>query len=524
MVKVVRTIPATLDKNTSKPMSTAAHRRVAGYARVSTDNEDQANSYEAQVDYYTEYIQNRADWNFVKVYTDDGISGTSTAKRTGFNTMINDALDGKIDLIVTKSVSRFARNTVDSLSTIRKLKDNGVEVYFEKENIWTFDSKGELLLTLMSSLAQEESRSLSQNVTWGQRKRFSDGKVSMPYKTFLGYRKGSDGTPEIVPEEAAVVRRIYREYMQSFSLHAIAKRLTDEHIKTPRGKEKWPKTTVLSILTNEKYKGDALLQKTFTTDFLTKTMKINEGEVPQYYVTGSHPAIISPKEWDMVQLEIEKRERNGDYSSSIFAGRILCAECGCIYGSKVWHSTDKYRKVIWQCNDKYKGDTCSTPSLNEADIKRWFSQAFGKLLKERDAIISSLRHVQQFCLDPADTEKQMENTRREMEITENALRQCIANNAAASITEDEYRKRYDHLYEKFQTLEKKKAALSDKLTELKTDRASIEEVIALLEATEEIPIEFDPAIWRIVVEKVLVEKDRIRFIMAGGKEYSFRIY
>ena len=226
----------------------------------------------------------------------------------------------------------------------------------------------------------------------------------------------------------------------------------------------------------------------------------------------------------MVQLEIEKRERTGNHSSSIFAGRILCAECGSIYGSKVWHSTDKYRKVIWQCNNKYTGDTCGTPSLNEIDIKRWFSQALGKFLEDRDAIIANLRRVQQVCVDPMDTEKQMENTRQEMEVTENALRQCIADNAAASITEEEYRQRYDHLYEKFQGLEKKKAALDDKLMDLRAENSSIEEVITLLETTGEIPIEFDPAIWRIVVEKVLVGKDNIRFIMIGGKEYSFRIY
>lgn len=523
MQKNITVIPATKNVITGMPKASTKKRKVAAYARVSTDSDDQLTSYDAQVDYYTSYIKGKPEWEFAGIYTDEGISGTMTKRRDGFNRMVTDALDGKIELIITKSVSRFARNTVDSLTTIRKLKEKGVEVYFEKENIYTLDSKGELLLTLMSSLSQEESRSLSQNVTWGQRKRFSDGNVTMAYKSFLGYRKGTDGTPKIVPEEAAVVRRIYREYMKGLSMHAIAKGLTDDHIKTPRGKDKWPKSTILSILTNEKYKGDALLQKTFTTDFLTKTMK-NEGEVPQYYVTGSHPAIIVPREWDMVQLEIEKRKRNGNYSSSIFAGRILCAECGSIYGSKVWHSTDKYRKVIWQCNNKYKGNTCSTPSLNEVDIKRWFSQALGKFLEDRDAIIENLHQVQQFCLDPMETEKQMENTRREMEITENALRQCIADNAAASITEEEYRQRYDHLYEKFQALEKNKAALADKLMELRTENASIEEVITLLETTEEIPIEFDPAIWRIVVEKVLVGKDNIRFIMIGGKEYSFRIY
>ena len=191
--------------------------------------------------------------------------------------MVADALAGKIDLIVTKSVSRFARNTVDSLTTVRKLKDKGVEVYFEKENIYTLDSKGELLITIMSSLAQEESRSISENVTWGKRKQFADGKVTLPYKHFLGYRKGPDGLPQIVPEEAEIIRRIYSMFILGNTPCSIAKQLTEEGIPTPSGKSKWSPTTIESILTNEKYKGDALLQKTYTVDFLTKKMIANDG-------------------------------------------------------------------------------------------------------------------------------------------------------------------------------------------------------------------------------------------------------
>ncbi|MEG1884579.1 MAG: recombinase family protein, partial [Clostridia bacterium] len=242
-------------------------------------------------DYYTKYILARTDWEFAGLYSDEGISGTSTKYRTGFNQMIKDALNEKIDLIVTKSISRFARNTVDSLVTIRKLKENGIECFFEKENIYTFDNKGELLITIMSSIAQEESRSISENVTWGQRKRFADGKVSMPYKNFLGYCKGPDGLPQIVEKEAAAVRSIYLMFLEGHAPTYIAKKLTDKGIPTPSGKTIWSCSSVESILTNEKYKGDALLQKKFTVDFLTKKQKINKGEVPQYYVTDSHEGI-----------------------------------------------------------------------------------------------------------------------------------------------------------------------------------------------------------------------------------------
>ena len=253
-------------------------KRVAAYARVSTDSEEQLSSYEIQVKYYTNHIKSNENWEFVEVYTDEGITGVSTKRRDGFNRMIRDALDGKIDLIITKSVSRFARNTVDTLTTVRKLKEKGVEVYFEKENVYTLDSKGEVMLTIMSSLAQEESRSISENVTWGQRKRFADGKVSLPYKYFLGYEKGADGLPKVVEKEAEIVRLIYRLFLEGKTVSYIANHLTNLKIKTPRGKNKWTTTTVKSILTNEKYKGDALLQKCYTVDFLTKKKKKNDNE------------------------------------------------------------------------------------------------------------------------------------------------------------------------------------------------------------------------------------------------------
>lgn len=265
--RTVTVIPATLNLFTNTPKMSQNKRKVAAYARVSTDNEEQLSSYAAQVDYYTRYIKSKTEWDFVDIYTDEGITATNTKKRDGFKRMVKDALDGKIDLIVTKSVSRFARNTVDTLTTVRKLKEKGIEVYFEKENIYTLDSKGELLITIMSSLAQEESRSISENTTWGQRKRFADGKVSLPYKKFLGYERGEDGIPQIVEKEAKIVRLIYRLFLEGRTTTGIATHLTRLKVPTPAGKEKWTTSTIKSILTNEKYKGDALLQKSYTVDF-----------------------------------------------------------------------------------------------------------------------------------------------------------------------------------------------------------------------------------------------------------------
>ena len=304
----VTVIPSKINPITLTPVGQVSKRRVAAYARVSTDSDEQYSSYEAQVGYYTNFIKGKPNWEFVKVYADEGISATNTKHRDGFNEMVKDALAGKIDLIITKSVSRLARNTVDSLVTVRELKAHNVEVFFEKENIYTFDGKGELLITIMSSLAQEESRSISENVTWGHRKRFADGKLIMPFSSFLGYERGDDGQPKVVEKEARIVRKIYRMFLEGKTPTYIARYLTEQNIPTPRDKDIWRSTTVESILKNEKYKGAALLQKTFTTDFLTKKKKQNEGEIPQYYVEDSHPAIVSKEVYSLVQQEFEKRK------------------------------------------------------------------------------------------------------------------------------------------------------------------------------------------------------------------------
>lgn len=246
--RAITVIPATAGRFAQVTTARVTMKRVAVYARVST----MMNSYPAQVDYYTKHIKSNSAWNFVEVYTDEGISATSTKKRDGLNRMISDTLGGNIDLIITKSVSRFARNTVDTLTTVRKLKEKGVEVYFEKENIYTVDSKGELLITIMSSLVQEESRLISENVTWGQRKMFADGKVSLPYKQFLGYEKSEYGLPKIVEKEAKVVRKIYKLFLEGKTPSGIARYLTKNKIPTPAGKEVWQHSTVKSILKNIK--------------------------------------------------------------------------------------------------------------------------------------------------------------------------------------------------------------------------------------------------------------------------------
>ena len=281
--------------------------RVAAYCRVSTDSDEQAGSYEMQVNHYTEYIERNKEWEPAGIYTDDGISGTNTKKREGFNGMIEDCMAGKIDMVITKSISRFARNTIDCLKYVRQLKEKNIAIIFEKENINTLEASGELLLTIMASLAQQESASLSQNVKLGLQFRYQEGKVQINHEHFLGYTKDEEGNLIIDEEEAKVVRRIYREYLEGASFRDIAEGLERDRIKTGGKRYKWHLSTVQGILRNEKYMGDALLQKTITTDFIEKTRIKNDGTVPQYYVKDSQEAIIPRDVYMQVQEEMVRR-------------------------------------------------------------------------------------------------------------------------------------------------------------------------------------------------------------------------
>ena len=518
----VTVIPATRPIHSKAPTGSDLKRQVAGYARVSTDSDEQFTSYEAQVDYYTHYIQSHTDWDFVGVYADEGISGLNTKNRDGFNRMIADALDGKIDLIVTKSVSRFARNTVDSLTIIRKLKDAGCECFFEKENIYTFDGKGELLLTIMSSLAQEESRSISENITWGQRKRFADGKVSMPYKHFLGYEKGPDGTPKVVPEQAKIVQYIFDLFMRGLTTYGVAQQLTSEGIPTPAGKAKWVATTVESILTNEKYKGDARLQKRFTVDFLQKKLKVNEGEVPQYYVERSHEAIISPELFDRVQEEMERRKKLGRKyrSGSLFSCRLVCGDCGEFFGPKVWNSTSKYRRTIWQCNAKFKGDhICGTPHLTEDDIKEKFLKAFNQLIPERGQLIADCRVIQSVLTDCSQIDAEIADAVQETEVIAGLVERCVADNSSQTLNQDEYQTRYNSLVERYEAERERIKELQRKRTERQKKADAIGGFMFALSERDE-PIDtFTDGLWVDSIERVVVNSDgSLLFQFLNGSE------
>lgn len=533
--------------------------RVAAYARVSTDHEEQATSYEAQIDYYTRYIQSRPDMEFCGMYADEGISAVTTARREGFKQMIADALDGKFDRILTKSVSRFARNTVDSLTTIRKLKDKGIGVTFEKENIDTLDSKGELLITLMSSLAQEESRSISENTTWGQRKRFSDGKVNMPFSRFLGYDRGENGEPVVNEGEAETVRRIYKLFLDGMSTSAMARLFTNEGIPTPGGKVKWQSTTIESILTNEKYRGDALLQKSFCVDFLTKKMKKNEGEVQSFYVKDSHPAIVSGEVFELAQSELRRRRESGRRicSGSVFAGKIICGECGGLFGSKVWGSNTKYRKIIWRCNNKYGGKKdekqaerdekasgdvpngvvqpeqgkvlkseqpdfnrhtprCSSPHLTEAQIQNAFIAMVNGMVENSTDILSFYDDLIAKLTDTAALEAEKGPLEAEGAIISKDMQELIAENARTVMRKEDYDRRYNELNNKFTIVKNKLTRINDAIRLKGMKKADAEAIMSIVRGG--LITKFDSSLFGGIVDCVVVYKDGLVFQLKDGSE------
>lgn len=397
----ITVIPAR--KNTGNTIKKAEKPklRVAAYCRVSTDSEDQASSYETQISHYTEYILKNPDWQLAGIFADEGITGTNTKKRTEFNRMIDECMEGNIDMIITKSVSRFARNTVDCLKYIRQLKEKNIPVFFEKESINTMDSKGEVLLTIMASLAQQESQSMSQNVKLGFQYRFQQGKVIVNHKHFLGYTKDANGNLIIDPAQAEVVKRIFREYLEGYSTIKIAAGLEADGILTGAGRKKWHGNVITKILQNEKYMGDALLQKTYTTDFLTKTRVENNGIMPQYYIEDNHEAIIPKHIFLMAQEEMARRrkvhtsptgERRVFSSNHCFTNIIFCHECNDVFRRIHWNNNG-CKSIVWCCANRLskKGTNCKARTVKEEHLMEIVLKAINLMLIDKEKYVSTLK-------------------------------------------------------------------------------------------------------------------------------------
>lgn len=508
--------------------------RVAAYCRVSTELEEQQSSYQIQVAHYTREIQENLKWDFAGIYADEGISGTNTKKRADFNRMIDDCMAGKIDMIITKSVSRFARNTVDCISYIRKLKEKNIAVYFEKENVNTLDGAGELLITILGSLAQEESRSLSTNTRWGMVRRFEQGQIMVNHKYFMGYTRNAEGELVIVPEEAEVVRLIFRLYLEGTSVADIKKHLEEKGIKTARGKTKWQTSVIKKMLVNEKYMGDALLQKTYTTDFITKTRVINNGIVPQYYVEGSHPGIVSKELWTLVQLEkarrtnirqsMDKRAKtgNGIYNSKYaLTDRVICGECGKAYRRVVWRTTYA-PSAKWRCCNRLEYGTqyCrSSPTLDEDVLQRGVMKALNTLIEDQDEFTASLlSNIMKVMSqpggadDPAAPDRRLEELKAEMLL-------LIEENAKSGAAD----RNFDQAYEKISAERRRLIEMRDRHMEQRllqnTYQQRISEMKALLEGETVTITEFNPELVRQLVQTVkIIGEDKITILFQSGIE------
>ena len=391
--------------------------KVAAYCRVSTNSEEQLLSYKNQVTYYEQYIKEHQDYIFSGIYADEGISGTGLKKRDAFNQMMMDCEKEKIDMIITKSVSRFGRNTVDCLKSIRKLKEYGVNVLFEKEAIETMKAEGELLLTIMMALSQNESKVQSDNIKWGLRRRYEQGNVkSIPSGKFLGYDKDQKGNLVINEEQAKIIKRIYREFLMGYGYCNIADRLTKEGVRTERNNDKWSWSVAKKILTNEKYKGDTLCQKTYNADYLTKRRAKNKGELPQPYFENTHPAIIDKNQWECVQLELARQRKfaedhhtgnsHGHSERLPMTSKMTCRHCGCTFVRREYSKKELLHQKYWCCGSFYKkGWERKRDNINLSDDRTTslFVEAWNYLVE----------YQQDIDLEAKDDESVLEKYRKE---------------------------------------------------------------------------------------------------------------
>lgn len=402
----VREIKRTIVPAEIIPEVVKERKRVAAYARVSTDTAEQETSYEAQKSHFTKLILDNPEWDLVDIYADEE-SGTRTFKRENFMRMIKDCEDGKIDMVLTKSISRFARNTVDCLKYIRKLRALGIPIYFTKEGINTLDGNGEVLVTIMASIAQQESASISQNVQIGMRYHYAAGRVAAGVHRLLGYKRTSEGRLEIIPEEAEIVRRIYREFLDGYTETHIGQRLREAGIRGKQGEHRsWTICTIIYILTNEKYMGDLLLQKYYTVDYLNKVVAKNKGQVPQYYVENAHAPIVPKKIFYEVQAEISRRRKLDYYRYNHkigLSGRVFCSVCGASYRRM---TCANHLHTYWRCaskvDPKYKKGACEGQTVREDVLHAMIVNAFNMLPEERDELIKLRTIVEYGPLNQAD--------------------------------------------------------------------------------------------------------------------------
>ena len=510
----VTIIPAT--PKSIEPGKSSHHKlRVAAYCRVSTDSEEQINSYKNQLAYYTEKINSKTEWKFAGIYADEGITGTSMKRREDFKRMLRACREGRIDLILCKSVSRFGRNSVDVLRTIRALRERGIGVLFEKEAVDTRTMNSELILAFHSAFSQSESESISGNVRWGLRKAYENGTIQIGPNLY-GFRKGQEGVVEIDEGKAKVIRQIARWFLDGDSLHTIVDKLAQRHIPSPKGKDTWSTATLRSLLTNEKYKGDALLQKTYRPSLFSDRAVQNDGNLPKYYVEGVLPRILEPEIFDRIQEELAKRGAKrptsekaktpfGRYSGKYaLSTLVVCGKCGALYRRVTWYRKGE-KKIVWRCGTRLDGKANCTqsPTLEEPALQAAVMEAISQQYVHKGETIEITMQSIRSVLTPetADSEYAIRSKINDLQ----KERKALLTKAMAENDDGKYDFQFLRIKNELEQLQAQLEGVQATQKSQTVDEARMAEIVALLEQFRESDLPFDNILVRKVVDTVRVE-------------------
>lgn len=534
VTKIPKKIVTVIEPKRSMAVDKEKYRqkRVAAYCRVSTDSEEQLVSYANQKKVYTEMIGSRKDWCFAGLFADEGISGTRADKRPEFNKMINACLAGKIDYIMTKSVSRFARNTVDCLDYVRMLKSKGIGVYFEEQQIDTLKTDSELYLVIYAGFAQSESESISKNIIWTVRNKFEEGIPVFMYKRFLGYRKGADGEPEIVPSEAAIVERIFNLYLAGETVDNISKMMQAEHPQIPGKNISFSKGMIMSMLANERYCGDAILQKSVTVDCIEKKRKKNTGEAPMYYVQNSHPAIIDRVTFNKVQEELARRRAKspastktaitstGKYSRYALTDVLICGECGTRYRRVTW-SRNGVKRIVWRCISRldYGKKYCKeSPTVFEDKLKEAIVRAVNKFNDQDNATYKALmRATIGEALGLNGDPEEVDMLERKIEALNNKMLALVNESVASGEGIETHESEFMSLSQELELLKQRIATIQESAATDSGNQDRLEQIQAIIAEREHNRTEYDDSIVRQMVECIKVYPGgRLEIIFGGG--------
>ena len=512
-------------------------KNVGAYCRVSTDTEEQQGSYNSQVNYYTEKIKSTPGWRFVKVYGDEGISGTNADNRPGFQEMMQDCENGKLDLIITKSISRFSRNVTVTLEVARKLRDKDIGIFFEKENLNTLHYTSESLLAIFSSLAQAESESMSENIKMGREFKYKNGECCYNMGKVFGFNQDSDGIVTINEEQAVVVKHMYEGYLNGMSIGGIIKDLQERKIPSPTGKEKWSPGTVERILSSEKYKGDFLTRKTFTVDPISKKKKKNTGQVSQYLITNHHPAIIEPEMFDMVQSEMarrgcikknDKKKNYGKYSGKFpFNNLIICGDCGAKYRRTMWVEKNGDKKHVWRCvnriQDGKKTHCRHSVSINDTYLTKKTVEAINIIYKSRSRVKDILKCSIASLM--GDTEQPMitENMARLEELSD-LMRDAIFKNATGEMTPKELEKICYEVKTESEKLRKENEEHEMTRKMKSAESSKLKQIFKAVDEMAEELTEIDNTLVRNIIEKMeVISEDKLTIWFIGDIAYEVEI-